>query len=370
MPRRTRPARRVLASLLMLPLLALTASLTLQPAATQAAPELRATYRISGSNFLKAFREVVDQPRTWTVRIRRQHPRTERWSDAALGVVVRSDGLVVTKASEAMGPLRVKLPDLRQRMPDAEIVALDKDLDLALLQIDMTGLDPLPTVAWADATGPQDDPAVGRWLVTPSIYSTPAAVGIVSVPRRVIPRTELPGMLGVTFRPQRRESIVRGGEVADLVEDGPADRAGLVVGDTILSVDGESTPIYSEVVGAISRRRPGDVITLRVRREDATTEEIAVRLAQPNTQLLELRGMRFDMMNGLGGKLSERRSNFPAAIQHDSVLEPTDCGGAAVNLDGEAVGLNIARAGRTESLLLPADVARVAIDRLVRRVDR
>ena len=52
--------------------------------------------------------------------------------------------------------------------------------------------------------------------------------------------------------------------------------------------------------------------------------------------------------------MSERRFGFPTAFQHDTVLRPADCGGPLVNLDGQVVGFNIARAGRTESYAIPS----------------
>jgi serine protease Do len=42
-------------------------------------------------------------------------------------------------------------------------------------------------------------------------------------------------------------------------------------------------------------------------------------------------------------------------LQHDTVIRPADCGGPLVDLDGKAVGINIARAGRTESYAIPAE---------------
>ena len=42
-------------------------------------------------------------------------------------------------------------------------------------------------------------------------------------------------------------------------------------------------------------------------------------------------------------------------MQHDSPLMPEQCGGPLVNLRGEVVGLNIARAGRTASYALTGD---------------
>ena len=57
----------------------------------------------------------------------------------------------------------------------------------------------------------------------------------------------------------------------------------------------------------------------------------------------------------MGTKLSNRRGGFPAILQHDSGLRPDACGGPLVDIDGKAVGINIARAGRTETYAIPSD---------------
>src|SRR5262249_33204710 len=59
--------------------------------------------------------------------------------------------------------------------------------------------------------------------------------------------------------------------------------------------------------------------------------------------------------NNMGSKLSDKRTGFPNILQHDTVLAPADCGGPLVDLDGKAVGINIARAGRVESFAIPSD---------------
>ena len=56
-----------------------------------------------------------------------------------------------------------------------------------------------------------------------------------------------------------------------------------------------------------------------------------------------------------------RRTGFPAIIQHDMVLKPIDCGGPLVDLDGNVLGINIARAGRVESWALPPDIVKPII---------
>ena len=64
---------------------------------------------------------------------------------------------------------------------------------------------------------------------------------------------------------------------------------------------------------------------------------------------------RGDRMNALGSELSRKRTGFPVILQHDTIIKPKDCGGPLVDLDGKTVGINIARAGRTESYAIPTE---------------
>ena len=69
-------------------------------------------------------------------------------------------------------------------------------------------------------------------------------------------------------------------------------------------------------------------------------------------------------MNHLGTELSDRAEGFDMAIQHDTVLQPWQCGGPLVNLEGKAIGLNIARAGRVATYALPSSLVRQIISEL------
>jgi serine protease Do len=51
-------------------------------------------------------------------------------------------------------------------------------------------------------------------------------------------------------------------------------------------------------------------------------------------------------------------------MQHDTVLQPNQCGGPLVNLDGKAVGINIARASRVASYALPASAIKPLLEEL------
>ena len=66
------------------------------------------------------------------------------------------------------------------------------------------------------------------------------------------------------------------------------------------------------------------------------------------------------------GHLSSRRSDFPAVIQHDSILQAKYCGGPLVDLDGNVVGVNIARASRVATYALPSSVVTAMLREMFR----
>jgi serine protease Do len=67
----------------------------------------------------------------------------------------------------------------------------------------------------------------------------------------------------------------------------------------------------------------------------------------------------------LGTEVSQRRTGYPVIFQHDQPLNPEDCGGVILDLRGEVVGVNIARAGRVDTYAIPADV----VARLLKTLD-
>jgi S1-C subfamily serine protease len=77
----------------------------------------------------------------------------------------------------------------------------------------------------------------------------------------------------IGFYPQvRDEGVV----VTGLVPDGPADRAGLLRGDLVLSVDGTPVSSLRELYGEIRKKQPGQAVGLHVLRDSSLqTCEIA-----------------------------------------------------------------------------------------------
>src|SRR5581483_3202714 len=102
------------------------------------------------------------------------------------------------------------------------------------------------------------------------------------------------------------------------------------------------------LINIVQRHRPAEQITLKIRRGTERVEITATLARRP-------RAMLGNPQESLGGPLSERRGGFPAILQHDIALRPADCGGPLVDLDGKALGVNIARAGRTESYAVPGE---------------
>ena len=288
-----------------------------------------------------AFRDVASVSSHSTVRVLSDKLQ------CSLGVVVREDGLILTKASELYGKLECILSD-GTRLPAVK-VAQHNDCDLALLRIAKTKL---PAVRWSASS----DLPVGSWLVTSNIESAPVAIGVVSAPTQESPMPK--AVLGV--RMQRVDSGVR----INLVMPGTgAARAGIKAGDIISTINGKTAETPETVTQVIGGLQPGDAISLAVYRENSPLT-VKVTLGD----LSRLGGIeQAELMDSLGGPLSKRRAGFPSVIQHDSVIRPRDCGGPVVDLDGNAVGINIARVSRVATYALPADVAKRAVQDMLRQ---
>ena len=296
----------------------------------------------SHTKVLAAFRDVVSTPSKSTVRIFADGRK------AALGAIVDPNGYVVTKASELKGQLEVQVQDGRKVA--GKIVARDQALDLALLKIEGREL---PTVRWGDSKAAP----VGSWVVTTGLEREPVAIGVLSVgPSKIAAPS---GALGVQL-----ENDDVSARIAQVMPDSAAEKSGMQAGDRVLQVNDKKIAGRQELIDTIRGFMPGDEVRLLIRRGD---EELTLSVKLGSLSML-VHGERAEFQNNLGGPLSERRAGFPSVIQHDTVLRPSDCGGPLVNLNGEALGINIARAGRVESYALTADVVREAVRKLMASV--
>jgi serine protease Do len=284
-------------------------------------------YKNSGK-VLSAFKSVVAKPSESTVRVRCDG------KDAAYGTVVNADGWIVTKASELKSPIICKLKDGREL--EAKIVGVHEKYDVAMLKVDAKDLKP---IEW----GNTKDTSLGNWVASPGLGENPIAVGVVSVATRkgidrFIPNPKS-GFLGIAL-PQT-EDVPR---IDEVIKDTAAAKAGLEKGDLILTVDGEEMKDGQSVPKKLGKYKPGDEVTLKIKRGDEV-KEFKIKLGKRPTEPSD------DLM----GPVSDRKNGFPTFLEHDTVLKPSDCGGPLVDLDGKALGVNIARAGRYETYAIPAE---------------
>jgi serine protease Do len=211
-----------------------------------------------------------------------------------------------------------------------------------MLKVNASGLE---TAKWKDSK----IAPVGNWVASPGIGRDPVAVGVVSVAARKLPTgpsifmpSPKSGYLGIALAPSET-----GVTIGEVVPDTAAEKAGLKAKDTIMAIGGKPMKNVDEVLVALSAFKPGDKIRIRIKRGD---QEQVVKAKLGKRPL-----SRLELQEKLGGPLSKVRLGFPVVLQHDTVLKPTDCGGPLVDLDGHAVGINIARAGRTETYALPTE---------------
>ncbi len=265
----------------------------------------------------------------------------------ALGTVMDTNGLVLTKASELKkGKLTCWLA--AEQEVAAEVIGIDEDEDVALVRVHARGLKP---IQWAVG-----EVSIGQWAITPGIADTPHAVGIISaLPHRVRPPRAL---IGVQF-----DFGATAPRIDQVLPGLGAEKAGLKPGDVIATVNGVAVTNREQVVEALRDFRDGQTIKLGLRREgqpvEAQVRMMTPKSGQPGSELYYQQGTR-----RMGGAISQRAEGFAQAIEHDSVLRPWLCGGPLVNLDGRAIGINIARAGRVTTYALPANLVKRTYEHL------
>ena len=305
--------------------------------AQEFAEQLRRPFWMQGRQTRRAFAGVAREPQNWTVKIFAEEELS------AYGTIVSDDGWIVSKGSQIQKATLCELPDGR-RLP-FKYVGFDIESDLGLLKVEAEKLSP---VVWEER-----DPKLGAWMISVDLGDIPLGVGVLSVPRRKIPRSNARGVLGIQLVMSDEAVIER------VFPNSGAKAAGMEPGDQVKKVNDTNIRGRRHLVETIATYRPGDTLLLTIIREEEEMK-LSATLTHPFGDFLS----RIAFQEQMGGPLSFRRDDFPAVYQHDTVLSPEECGGPVINIDGKAVGINIARAGRTATYVLPADLIAKKLDDL------
>jgi serine protease Do len=268
------------------------------------------------------------------------------------GTIIDSNGWIVTKASDLPANPRVMLPDGRLVHP--KVVGKDAETDLALLKVPATGL---TAVQFTRAT------QLGEWLAAPTANPNQPAMGVVSLAPRMIPETfshfegEQRIVLGVGFGRGADETIIQ-----QVTKGMPAEAAGIKIGDDVFEINGVAVHDHDSFVTELKKAKAGDTVSIKLHRKGEVIEvKPVIGEAKATTQTASSIG---EADNVAGGKLSKRRTNFPKAIQTDAAIWADQCGGPLLNLQGQTVGITIARYDRVCTFALPAELVQSTVEKL------
>lgn len=307
---------------------------------------------------LAEWRPLVKVARESTVRIMKDDQQV------AFGTIVSADGYALTKASE------VNKDGLECEFHDGRIVSakvIDKldAYDLALIKLDATGLTPA-NFAGHDAT-------VGTLVAAVGVDEDPLAVGIISVPARSLSEKGK-GALGIQFD-QTQDESAKGVLIGEVLEKCAADEAGLKKGDIILSVNGTEVDFPFQLQKMVAAMKPGDSVKVRYSRDGKESEiefplssrEELVKVQEEKNKasgLGQVDRRSLDPTAQMGSSLSGNYKDYPNAVQSDVTIDASDCGSPVVDVEGHVVAINIARAERVSTYMIPGKVVKALLSNL------
>ncbi len=259
---------------------------------------------------------------------------------AARGVILTNDGYFLTKDSETphSPAFTIAWPDGSRC--EAHRVHVDATLDLLLAKAPRTNGVP---IAWKASTSL----GAGDWIVsatTPAPQGCTLRLGVASARRRRIGGGDV--AMGIRMNDNQATSGVL---IVEVASESPAEAAGILQDDLLVSLQDEPVSRSGQVKQIISRFHAGEEVKLRVRRGKAESD-FHVRLASRSKIISNWGGEDY-----ANGGVSLRTDNFPEVIQHEIPLKPNDMGGPLLDLDGNALGLNISRVDRVTTFALPME---------------
>jgi serine protease Do len=304
---------------------------------------LETKYRMTGEAVTSAFesqREII-QSSSAVIYLGR--------NEIAYGTVISSDGYLLSKASELEGIEKISVRVDAAVFEEVKIVATDEMWDVALLKVNASNLVPVKYASSSDLKR-------GTWVIVNGVTSRSkrrVLAGIISSEaREILP--EGGAVLGVQLEENKGRILIK-----KIVEDSGAEQAGLLANDQITALESQKVKDLEDFTEKMKAAKAGSKVKIRILR-NSKEMEFEVSISAHNELFPE--ESRNDQMSGI---VSRRRSGFQRVIQHDVFGAKQTMGGPVLNLDGQAIGMNIARANRAETFAIPVEELRELAERLI-----
>lgn len=312
---------------------------------------LPAEHRINGKLVWEAFepqRQILQQSSAVVYTDEKSRIKT------VYGVVVTEDGHVLTKASEIEGKDHLSVRIGGEVFTDVKITGVDADWDVAMLKVNSDQV--FTPVKLSDA----DDVKQGHWMISNGSTTRSlrrVRIGIASAVTREIKSATSGVILGIQLGADKKKAL----KVDQVNPKTGAAKAGIKSGDILLSAGGAKLKGQADLLKSMKGKKPGDMLSVELLRGKKKIKLDVELMARPSGPV---RMSRNDQMSGGENSLSKRRAGFPRVIHHDTPLTKSSVGGPLLSIEGECVGMNIARASRVATFAIPAKELREIIARM------
>ncbi|WP_067149507.1 S1C family serine protease [Pseudotamlana agarivorans] len=250
------------------------------------------------------------------------------------GTIINSKGYVVAKASE-LSKAGLSCEQYNGVISPATIIRIDESNDLAVLQISSKNVVAINIPKNIDIS-------VGKIIGAASFNVDIKYSGIISAPvRKVLPEPPSQGFLGA--------SVTFSNKIFVLYDNGAAKLAGLNRGDIIIKFDDTKIESSEDRISFLKTTQVNQKIKVTVLR-DGEEKEVEATLLKENEKRIRNRHIGYDL------DISERKYDFTRAFTHDMPIEVNETGTPVVDINGDVIGINIAKENRTSSFVIPLNV--------------
>lgn len=258
-----------------------------------------------------------------------------------VGTLVKETPYIISKSSMVQSNPTTKISGEEVKL---EVVSRDSENDLVLLKAPENHATGVVLDVKSD-----DAPVMGTFLITPDANG-PGLVSVISTRTFTSRKQQSRGFLGVM--PADYTEKGGGAILQEVTEDGAAERAGLQVGDVVTMLNETAIATQMDMRRFLGTLDPNATVVAKIMRGEEELEKTIRLGAFPSTT-----NHAADQMRKSG-----RRDGFSKVIPHDADLKPEFCGSPLFDLEGNFVGLNIARNSRVRSYAIPLSIVKELVE--------